>query len=127
MNWQFLIGVLLPVIGAGFVWLIGVARKDPPLYGVIAQAIASVFAYFTGCFAAMILALLWYFPSSDTRASLIAVLALLILALLLTFMAGPLLRRIADLPPVGTEDKPKTTPWQPKQSKLLRPKYSRSR
>ncbi|WP_241074777.1 hypothetical protein [Achromobacter insuavis] len=39
MDWKFFAGILVPAIGACFVWMTGVARKDPPLWALISRTI----------------------------------------------------------------------------------------
>lgn len=35
MNWEFLLGLLLPAYGVGYVWLVKIARNDPALYSLL--------------------------------------------------------------------------------------------
>ncbi len=39
MDWKFLAGILVPAIGACFVWMTGTARKDPPLWMLISRTL----------------------------------------------------------------------------------------
>lgn len=32
MDWKFFLGLIIPAIGAAFVWLTKIAREDQPLY-----------------------------------------------------------------------------------------------
>lgn len=112
MDWKFLAGILLPAIGAGFVWLLGIARKDPALYAVLDIAISAALARTAGAFIGAGAVVLWLAPPGEDRAAALALVAIALAGLIQTALLLPLFRRIAALPPVREHDQARQSPGQ---------------
>lgn len=100
MNWEFLLGLLLPAYGVGYVWLIKTAREDPILYWEVAKHLKSLFT--TLIPAALIVAAMFAFGTDEAdNAKLDAVTLAMIFVFLMTVTLWSLsfFRRIATLPP----------------------------
>lgn len=96
MDWKFFLGLMIPAVGAAFVWLTKVAREDPPLYieidGVLSRWIPT--ALFAVVFMAIFSMIMW----EDGRSEVGFIATILVLALLQLRSAFPFFRRVAALP-----------------------------
>lgn len=108
MNWEFLLGILLPAYGFAYVWLIRTAREDPPLYKLVAKKLGQVCIVLIS----MIAGLMWWLRHEgvfdDPGSDLIA-LPLVIVTIVIIFTAHSIsfFNRIANLPPKSNlESKP---------------------
>lgn len=98
MDWKFLAGILVPAIGACFVWMTGTARKDPPLWKLISRTLKWRLPVLAGALVGATLAsamIKGWDQAQDT--TLFA--AVLLFAIAQVFLALPFFDKIAALPP----------------------------
>ena len=103
MNWEFLLGLLLPAYGAGYIWLIKTAREDPPLFSEIDSQLRVLIPI--GSIALLVATgVVWASIDTDLAfARGISSLAVVLLMLLsLAYQSLAFFRRIAKLPPKAT-------------------------
>lgn len=99
MNWEFLLGLLLPAYGVGYVWLIKTAREDPPLYAVVETQLKTLLVVFQ-----LAMAVTAVFAIKFSNVSPVLKMDLGSLAVLSIILASvvqqsfPFFRRIAALP-----------------------------
>ncbi|WBX91590.1 hypothetical protein [Achromobacter mucicolens] len=96
MDWKFFLGLMIPAVGAAFVWLTKVAREDPPLFaeidGVLSRWVPT--ALFTVAFMAIFSMIVW----DEGRKDVLIISVILAFALLQLRSAFPFFRRVAALP-----------------------------
>lgn len=96
MDWKFFLGLMIPAVGAAFVWLTKVAREDPPLFaeidGVLVRWIPK--ALFAVVFMAIFSMVMW----EDGRNEVGFVALFMVWSLLQLRSAFPFFRRVAALP-----------------------------
>ena len=94
MDWKF--GLMIPAVGAAFVWLTKVAHEDPPLFaeidGVLSRWIPT--ALFSMAFFMIFSMIIW----EDGRKDVLIISTILAFALLQLRSAFPFFRRVAALP-----------------------------
>lgn len=112
MDWKFLAGILIPAMGAGFVWLLGIARKDPTLFTVLDAAISAALARVAGAFIGAGAIALWLAPPGEDRAAAMVLVGIALAGVIQTALLLPLFRRIAALPPVREQDQARQSPGQ---------------
>jgi len=105
MNWEFLLGLLLPAYGAGYVWLIKSAREDSVMYFALEKHLGRLLlllipTLIIGIFAISYLANK-VLDIRDTTAA-ISFICLLMLLVIITIWSFPFFKRITELPPKST-------------------------
>lgn len=96
MDWKFFLGLMIPAVGAAFVWLTKVAREDPPLYAEIDGVLSRWIP--TALFATVFMAAFSMFIWEDGRSEVGFIATILVLGLLQLRSAFPFFRRVAALP-----------------------------
>ncbi|OAE56656.1 hypothetical protein A7J67_08420 [Achromobacter xylosoxidans] len=96
MDWKFFLGLMIPAVGAAFVWLTKIAREDPPLYGEIEGVLSRWIptALFSVVFLMIFSMVIW----DDGRGDVGFIGGILILGLIQLRSAFPFFRRVAALP-----------------------------
>jgi len=105
MDWKFILGIMLPAAGAGFIWLTGIARKDPPLFMEIEAVLKR---WIPGALSAvMLMAGFTFWRYHDVEGSgigdVLVITGLIVVALLQLRSALPFFGRVARLPAAGTQ------------------------
>ncbi|MFY2819703.1 hypothetical protein ACOTI2_08270 [Achromobacter xylosoxidans] len=96
MDWKFFLGLMIPAVGAAFVWLTKVAREDPPLFAEIDSVLSRWIP--TALFAVSSMAIFSMVVWNDGRKDVLIISAILVFALLQLRSAFPFFRRVAALP-----------------------------
>lgn len=96
MDWKFFLGLIIPAIGAAFVWLTKIARENPPLYCEIDNVLSR---WIPGAlFGVVILMIFSMVTWDDGRGDVGFIGGILILGLIQLRSAFPFFRRVAALP-----------------------------
>lgn len=101
MDWKFFLGLMIPAVGAAFVWLTKIAREDPPLYKEIDRVLSGWIP--TALFGVVILMIILMIKWEEGRGDVGFISAILILGLIQLRTAFPFFRRVAALPPPHRE------------------------
>lgn len=105
MDWKFILGIMLPAAGAGFIWLTGIARKDPPLFLEIEAVLKKWIP--NALFAVISMAGVSFWRYHDVEGSgigdVLVITGLIVIALLQLRSALPFFGRVAQLPAAGTQ------------------------
>ena len=96
MDWKFFLGLMIPAIGAAFVWITKVAREDPPLYMEIDRVLSAWIP--TALLGVVICTVFAMVKWEAGRGEVGFISAILILGLLQLRSAFPFFRRVAALP-----------------------------
>lgn len=98
MDWKFLAGILVPAVGGCFVWMTGVARKDPPLWVLISRTLKWRIPVWVGAIVGASTAALAV-KGWDDHWDTIWFLSVLLFAAAQVLLALPFFDKIAALPP----------------------------
>ncbi|MDH2239095.1 hypothetical protein N5K27_22560 [Pigmentiphaga sp. GD03639] len=100
MNWEFLLGLLLPAYGAGYIWLIKTAREDPPLYRVIESQLKGICLAVAALLAVLAFAIPHVVEGPRPFMNGLGAFMLILIGMnMLLLQSLSLFRRISEMPP----------------------------
>jgi len=99
MNWEFLLGLLLPAYGVGYVWLIKTAREDTALYTLVAKHLKGLLI--TAAVSVPMLAFMFAFLTDEPaqiRIDAVLLAMIVFMLILVTLWSLRFFKRITELP-----------------------------